>query len=124
MAQLCPACNTQNPDGSVFCIHCGGGMAPTGGLGNPSGYGYQQPAMAQQSQIMYPGSQSPVQMGTVGGGQDQWKYRRAFAGYGIPVMHHSWLLDGKDVQVATLRTAIMELWRPKYGLRFQCQSCL
>jgi hypothetical protein len=176
MAQLCPTCNTQNPDSSVRCIRCGTGLASTvrqreaakannffsysnqqattqqsqnlhpndqgysilqtmaqqsqnlhpndqgysirqtmtqqsqHPYPDSQGYGNRQQLTAQQSQNLYP---APSQMGTAVSGLNQLKYRRAFAGYGTAIMHHSWLLHGKDVQATTLHTTIMELLRQR-----------
>src|SRR5271157_3460472 len=54
---------------------------------------------------VYP-TPSPAQMGT---GQGLASIRRAFAGRGALIMHYSWLLGGKQVEAASVRTAILEL---------------
>jgi hypothetical protein len=45
----------------------------------------------------------------MGTGQGLVSIRRAFAGRGTLIMHYSWLLDGKQVEAASVRTAILEL---------------
>jgi hypothetical protein len=45
----------------------------------------------------------------MGTGQGLASIRRAFAGRGSLIMHYSWLLGGKQVEAASVRTAILEL---------------
>ncbi len=49
---------------------------------------------------------APVMAQAPGAGSAAWQ--RAFAGKGTPVRHQSWLLDGKQVQPATLRDSLIE----------------
>lgn len=60
------------------------------------------PAVAPPAPVM--------QMGT---GQGLASVRRAFAGRGALILHHSWLLNGKQVQAATVRAAIFDILRQR-----------
>lgn len=64
---------------------------------------YQQmpPAYGQPQQAYTPAMAMP----TLSAGNT---LQRAFASKGTPVRHQSWLIDGKQVQPATLRNALME----------------
>ena len=41
--------------------------------------------------------------------------QRAFAGKGTPLMHTSWLVDGKQVTAADVRSAIVEKVQQRYA---------
>lgn len=137
MSTTCPQCSYENPDQSSFCVRCGNRLQPSGQSGNspmatyspgmasapPNAVSYSpfaqsylppptQTPPAQQSWAPnatsptgYP-LPSPAQMGT---GQGLASIRRAFAGRGTLIMHHSWLLDGKHVEADSVRTAIKEM---------------
>lgn len=131
MAIQCANCASQNPDQSAFCVRCGQTLSAQ----NPSpNYGYTPPVQfaasafsappsqpigsqggAMPPPFPTPGSSSMGQQGAassavvpIGGAQGNVSLRRAFAGHGTPVMHYSWLLDGKQVQAATLTTVIVQ----------------
>ena len=62
--------------------------------------------MAQQGYGQPPYAMPPMAMQNTNDGLSSLK--RAFAGKGTPVHHQSWLLDGKQVQPATLRNLLVE----------------
>lgn len=135
MAIQCPNCASQNPDQSAFCVRCGQTLSQQNGPAN-YGYGYNPsapfaqaafpasasqpitpsgmtaaPPMGMQSGVaptppmgMQTGTPVVAQMGT----QGTIAHRRAFAGHGTPVMHYSWLLNGKQVQAAMLTSVIVQ----------------
>ena len=138
MSVRCHQCSYENPDQSGFCVRCGSriqqgdlsaslpkpAFTPSTAASPSTGAVYSPPAppytpppssqmpYAQQSwapnvppPAVYP-TPTPAQMGT---GQGMASIRRAFAGRGSLIMHQSWLLDGKQVEAASVRTAIMEM---------------
>ena len=126
MAQSCPTCMYQNPDGSSFCIRCGSKLETTSMLANsalspstfpkvdPSGgiaYSSSSTPSLQlpdiQRSAMF--SSAPMQMGTTSGPMSSQLARHAFAGYGTLVAHHSWLLNDEHTQATALRSAIAEI---------------
>lgn len=76
------------------------GYAPPNGVPSTSSYATPQ-QMAMPSQM---------QMGT---GQGSASIRRAFAGHGTLVAHHSWLIPGSHVQALSLTNAILEKLRQR-----------
>src|SRR5713226_343957 len=88
MSITCPRCAHANDDGSSYCLKCGNQLSTTIQAGRTSSP-----------------SSSPAQMGT---GQGQGSLRRAFAGYGLPVMHFSWLLPGQQIHAAAVRSTISQ----------------
>ena len=52
----------------------------------------------------------PMQMGT---GQGQGSLRRAFAGHGTLIFHHSWLINGGSEQTANARATILDILRQR-----------
>lgn len=76
--------------------------------GQSSGSSYLPNAPAAASAA--PSSQYPVQMGS---GQGQVSIRRAFAGYGTLVLHHSWLVNGGAEQAVTARDTIFNILRQR-----------
>lgn len=87
--------------------------APTVGMPDPNqgqgGYqvppqqqqqsGYQMPPVYGQQPYNAPAMAMPAAGST---------FQRAFAGKGTPVRHESWLIDGRQVQPATLRNSLVE----------------
>ena len=65
---------------------------------------------APASQGAAPISSYPIQMGT---GQGQGSLRRAFAGYGTLIFHHSWLISGGSEQTANARATILDILRQR-----------
>ncbi len=49
----------------------------------------------------------------MGTGQGLASIRRAFAGKGRLIWHHSWLLDGKQVEATTVRSSILHVLRQR-----------
>src|SRR5438477_484734 len=45
----------------------------------------------------------------IGAGQGLASLRRAFAGKGRLILHHSWLLDGKEVEATAVGSTIMNV---------------
>ena len=78
---------------------------------------------APASQSAYASSPYPMQMGT---GQGQVSLRRAFAGYGTLVYHHSWLLSGGSEQAANARSTILDILRQRNiaGLNVNAQKLM
>src|ERR1700694_4522358 len=120
MTITCPQCSYVNPDQSGFCVRCGNRLQP----GNQSSSSSSQPPYAasvaappaaysaplpgpsyQSSSLPYGTQAYPAQMGS---GQGTASIRRAFAGYGIPIMHYSWLLNGDEAQAVTIRSNIRD----------------
>ncbi|MBA2396906.1 MAG: zinc ribbon domain-containing protein [Ktedonobacteraceae bacterium] len=120
------------PGGSAY-----GQGAPGYGAPNGDPYGAPGGVYQQQQQIPFPnmqtppgqpGMQSPGQPGMQpppsqpyfqparqhSAGQGLPVVQRAFAGKGTPLMHTSWLLDGKQVSPADLRSAIVEKVQQRY----------
>lgn len=83
--QQVPFPNMQSPQGQ-----------PHPGMQPPQGQPYYQPG----------GQHSP--------GQGLPMVQRAFAGKGTPLMHTSWLLDGKQVSPADIRSTIVEKVQQRY----------
>lgn len=120
MSITCPQCSQVNPDQSAFCVKCGNRFQMTGQTGptfsNPSPPVYAASMSAPPSYSPSPGLSAsapypyPAQMGT---GQGEFSIRRAFAGRGVLVWHHSWLLNGKQVQAATVLTTILDILRQR-----------
>lgn len=143
MSLLCSQCAQENPDQSTFCIRCGNrlqsngrpfntgptssqSLPPYAATGTPvsSSSAYSPPSIPPYSQssasqyLSYaPASQSaarsgsyPIQMGT---GQGQVSLRRAFAGYGTLIFHHSWLINGGCEQAANARATILDILRQR-----------
>ncbi len=136
MPTMCPNCGHENPDQSTFCVKCGNRFQMTGQPGQTGPFSgsnafptyvstmpasmsaplsaplsppppppaiYAQPSPGWGAMNNPP---APVQMGT---GQGLASIRRAFAGHGTLIMHHSWLLDGKQVQAISALTTIKDL---------------
>ena len=74
---------------------------------------------APASQGAAPISSYPIQMGT---GQGQASLRRAFAGCGTLIFHHSWLISGGSEQTVNARATILEHPAPTQYPWFQRQS--
>lgn len=140
MSLLCPQCAHSNPDQSTFCIRCGSRLPSSGqsfstgptasssfppyaaGAAASSGPpAYTPPSNPPPSYSQPPGSSYlsyapaspaayPAQMGTA---QGQVSLRRAFAGYGTLVVHHSWLVSGGSEQAANARNTILDILRQR-----------
>ena len=81
---------------------------PPPSYNQPSGSSYLSYAPSAASAA--PAGAYPVQMGA---GQGQVSIRRAFAGYGTLVYHHSWLVNGGSEQAANARTTILNVLRQR-----------
>lgn len=81
--------------------------SPSGsiGYGNAS---YSPYTPASQSAAL--SGASPIQMGT---GQGQASIRRAFAGHGILIAHHSWLVSGGAEKAANASSTILNILRQR-----------
>jgi hypothetical protein len=119
------------PGGSAY-VQPGYGVPAGDPYGAPGGVYQQQQQMpfpTMQTPPGQPGMQSPGQPGmqpppgqpyfqpagqqhSVGQGLPV--VQRAFAGKGTPLMHTSWLLDGKQVSPSDLRSAIVEKVQQRY----------
>jgi hypothetical protein len=62
------------------------------------------------SQSAPPSGAYPIQMGA---GQGQVALRRAFAGYGTLILHHSWLINGGSEQASNARSVILDILRQR-----------
>lgn len=120
------ALNALQPGGSAY------GQSGSSGYGTQTGDPYGAPGSAyqQQQQMPFPGMQPPLPgqpgmqpppgqqyfqpAGQRNVGQGLPVVQRAFAGKGTPLMHTSWLLDGKQVSPADLRSAIVEKVQQRY----------
>ena len=139
-----PAPYTPQPspaEGSALYALQPGGSAYTQagapGYGSQTGDPYGAPGgvYQQQQQVPFPNMQSPQGQQYAGPGpgmqppQGQAYFppggqrsagqglpivQRAFAGKGTPLMHTSWLLDGKQVSPADIRSAIVEKVQQRY----------
>lgn len=117
MPVTCRSCFYNNPDGSSFCLRCGKLLSPgsTQQLGST-----QQPTQgffpgatggqAQQHQQVYapPAAPAPQIPAVAPPASSVGSLRRAFAGHGTLIKHHSWLLDGQQAQVMSVRQAIFD----------------
>ena len=117
MPITCPQCSFVNPDQSVFCVRCGtrqqSGSQPTS---NSSQATYAAPVSVPPTPPLYQSYQSsPASYGTqtfpaqMGAGQGMASIRRAFAGHGTLIMHHSWLLNGDQAQAMPIRSTIRDI---------------
>src|SRR5258708_32528110 len=120
MTITCPQCSYVNPDQSGFCVRCGNRLQPSNQFSSSSQSPYAASVAAppaahsapparpshQSSSLPYGTQAFPAQMGS---GQGTASIRRAFAGYGIPIMHYSWLLNGDQAQAATIRSNIRDI---------------
>jgi hypothetical protein len=138
MPSTCPQCAFENPDGSGFCVRCGNRLQRTGqtipfsnqSIGNPGETFVPTMASSASAQLapsysppivsqpQYPPlaqpwgaapAYSPVAPAQMGSSQGLASIRRAFAGKGELIMHHSWLLEGKQLQAVSVLTAIKEM---------------
>src|SRR5437660_5158900 len=106
MPITCKSCFQSNPDGNSSCMRCGKLLFSetnqqffqTGEMG---GGGQQQ--MFPQSATSAP---QPVSMMPPATGLGS--MRRAFAGHGTLIKHHSWLLNGQNMQVMSIRQTIFD----------------
>ncbi|HEU5228244.1 MAG TPA: hypothetical protein VFU49_10580, partial [Ktedonobacteraceae bacterium] len=94
------------PDGSSSCARCGrslfsGAAYQFSQTGEMGGGGQQQ--MFPQSATSAPQPTSAMPPATGLGSM-----RRAFAGHGTLIKHHSWLLDGQNMQVMGIRQTIFD----------------
>jgi hypothetical protein len=143
MSLLCSQCAHVNPDHSTFCLRCGNQLQsigqpfntgptssqsppPYSATGTPvsSSPGYSPPSISPYNQpsaspyLSYaPASQSAAPSGSypipIGTGQGQISLRRAFAGYGTLIYHHSWLINGGSEQAANARATILDILRQR-----------
>ncbi len=122
MSMVCQSCFYDNPAGCRFCLRCGkalfsGGTQQLAGS-QQLGVDARQPAFAtfQSSQMS---GQIPQQMRTppvspayqeAGGlpSSGVGSLRRAFAGHGALITHHSWLIPGKQAEIMTVRQTIFD----------------
>ena len=125
------ALQSLQPGGTAY------GQGGTPGYGAPTGDPYGAPGgmYQQQQQLPFPntppspgqpGMQSPQGQQPPPGqpyfqparqhstGQGLAVVQRAFAGKGTPLMHTSWLLDGKQVSPSDIRSAIVEKVQQRY----------
>lgn len=139
MSIICSQCSYENPDQSGFCVRCGTRLQPTAqpvsstipayspataAAPPTAAASYSPPTYAQPpiTQVPFP-QQSwapnsappaayppPAQMGT---GQGLASIRRAFAGRGTLITHHSWQLDGKQKDAASLLTAVNDMFHQR-----------
>jgi hypothetical protein len=118
-----PAGSAQ-PGGSVFGQAYGSTNndpygAPGGGVyQQPFPQANMQPPQGQQQQAGMPPQQgqpffSTGKQGNIG--QRLSVVQRAFAGKGTPLVHTSWLLDGKQVAAEDMRAAIVEKVQQQYA---------
>jgi hypothetical protein len=139
MPVICSTCAYENPGDSGFCARCGNRLPsngqtstgatassqpfpayahmgtpgystppPTPSYGPPPGPSY--PAYTPASQVLPPASAYPMQMGT---GQGLVSIRRAFAGCGTLIHHHSWLVNGGSEQAGNARSTIFDILRQR-----------
>ncbi len=117
MSITCPQCSFVNPDQSMFCVRCGtrlqSSSQPTSNSSLPT---YAAPVSAPPTPPLYQSYQSsPASYGTqtfpaqMGAGQGMASIRRAFAGHGTLIMHHSWLLNGDQAQAMPIRSTIRDI---------------
>ena len=119
------ALSSLQPGGSAY----GQGATPGFGASTGDPYGAPGSMYQQQQQIPFPNMQPPP--GQPGmqpppgqpyfqpprqhsAGQGLPVVQRAFAGKGTPLMHTSWLLDGKQVSSSDVRSAIVEKVQQRY----------
>lgn len=81
---------------------------PPPSYSQPSGSSYLSYSPAGASAA--PAGAYPTQMGT---GQGQVSIRRAFAGYGTLIFHHSWLVNGGSEQAVNTRATILNILRQR-----------
>lgn len=81
-------------------------QAPASPSFPPASSAPSSPSPSQWASTPAAPSAYPAQMGT---GQGLASIRRAFAGHGTLIMHHSWLLDGKQTQAISVLTAIRDM---------------
>lgn len=122
MSIHCPRCTYDNPDQSSFCIRCGaplqGGSAynqtftpgqTSFATGSPGPGAQQQQAFAAQAVPNLQASQAATSsVALAPPAQGLGSFRRAFAGHGTLIKHHSWLLNGQQSNALAVRQAIME----------------
>jgi len=113
------------PGGSAY----GQGGVPGYGAQAGDPYGAPGGMYQQQQQVPFPNMQTPPGQPEMqpppgqpyfqparqhSAGQGLPVVQRAFAGKGTPLMHTSWLLDGKQVSPSDLRSAIVEKIQQRY----------
>lgn len=136
----CPQCAYENPEQSSFCVRCGNRLSTNGQPSNAGSISSQSlptyaamgapaasapsysppptpsynpptgPFYTPASQSAPPSAALSTQMGT---GQGQASIRRAFAGYGTLIFHHSWLVNGGAAQANTVRSTISDIIRQR-----------
>ncbi|MDQ2717343.1 MAG: hypothetical protein M3Z08_20785 [Chloroflexota bacterium] len=122
MSIHCPRCTYDNPDQSSFCIRCGATLQ--GGsiynqtftpgqtsfaTGSPGPGAQQQQAFAAQAIPNLQASQAAASsVALAPPAQGLGSFRRAFAGHGTLIKHHSWLLNGQQSNALVVRQAVMD----------------
>ena len=110
MPITCPQCSYVNPDQSMFCVRCGTRLyssSPPNSSTSLSAYGASASApQTPQTSAPYVTQSFNTQIGS---GQGMASIRRAFAGHGVPIMHHSWLLSGDQEKALIVRSSVGEI---------------
>lgn len=101
------------PPPSVQQPSTGQSYQPLNGQPYPSSSGYLPPGYAPTSMVPPPYAAPPPPAPQLGTNQGLASIRRAFAGRGTLVMHHSWLLEGVQAQAVGVRFAAKEVLRKR-----------
>lgn len=106
MSIRCRSCFQDNPDGSGSCLRCGKALS----LGGTQHFSQTGATGGRGQQQMFPPSiaQSPRSAAVTPPASGMGSIRRAFAGHGTLIKHHSWLLDGQNTQVMNVRQTVFD----------------